>query len=116
MDSKIKNVVEYAVVSEKSIEAYLVKKVTEVGCLCLKYSNPNMIGYPDRLVVEPNGFVEWVELKSKGRKPSPIQVVRFDELRRLGHTIHVIDSKDDVDKFVDRIRDINALEILLDEI
>ena len=116
MDKKIKNVVEYAVVSEKSIEAYLVKRVTEVGCLCLKYSNPNMVGYPDRLVVEPNGFVDWVELKSKGRRPSPIQVVRFDELRKLGHTIHVIDSREDVDKFVSHIIDINALETLLDEI
>ena len=100
MDRKIKNVVEYAVVSEKAIEAYLVKRVTEAGCLCLKYTNPNMIGYPDRLVVEPNGIVQWVELKSKGRKPLPIQKVRFEELRELGHEIFVIDSKEDVEKFI----------------
>jgi hypothetical protein len=100
MRKDIKTIVEHAVVSEKAIEAYLVKRVTAAGCLCLKYTNPNMVGYPDRLVVEPNGLVQWVELKSKGQHPSPIQLVRFGELRDLGHEIFVCSSRDDVDKFI----------------
>jgi len=100
MEKKILNIVEYATTSEKAIEAYLVKEVTKAGCLCLKYSNPNATGYPDRVVIEPNGIVQWVELKSKGRRPSPIQQIRFDELRSLGHEIFIIDSREKVDAFI----------------
>ena len=103
MRKDIKTIVGHAVVSEKAIEAYLVKRVTAAGCLCLKYTNPNMVGYPDRLVVEPGGMVQWVELKSKGEHPTPIQLVRLNELRGLGHDIFVCSSREDVDKFIKQL-------------
>lgn len=97
MDKKIKNLTHHAEVSEKAIERYLNQKAAEHGLPCLKYSNPNMVGYPDRLLVLPGGAVIWVELKSKGRKPTKIQQMRIAELIRLGQIVKVIDNKTDID-------------------
>ena len=97
MDKKIENIVRHADVSEKAIEAYLVRKVKDLGGVCLKYSNPGVVGYPDRVVLLPGGFVVWVELKSKGRKPNRVQQLRIDQLREMGHNVAVVDSKDQVD-------------------
>lgn len=104
MRRDIKNVVEHAEVSEKAIEAYLIKRVTITGCLCLKYTNPNMVGYPDRLVVVPGGRVVWVEVKSRGKHPSPIQVFRFGELRELGHEVYTVSSREEVDEVIKHIK------------
>lgn len=96
----IYNITHHSEVSEKEIEKYLSKRAKEIGVLCLKYSNPNMVGYPDRLLAIPGGNVIWVELKSKGQKPSKIQAARFEQLARLGHTVYVIDNKTDIDKLL----------------
>lgn len=101
MDKRsIENITCHADVSEKSIERYLVEQVSQIGLICLKYSNPNMVGYPDRLLVIPGGCVIWVELKSRGRKPSRIQQLRMAQLSGLGHTVRVIDNKADVDELI----------------
>lgn len=100
---KIENLTRHSEVSEKAIERYLVERAGEAGMPCLKYSNPNMVGYPDRLLVVPGGAVAWVELKSKGRKPSMIQRQRIAELERLGHYVCVIDNKADVDNLINDI-------------
>lgn len=96
----IENITAHAEVSEKAIERYLVRRATENGMLCLKYSNPNMVGYPDRLLVLRGGGVVWVELKSRGRKPSMIQQLRMAELAEMGHRVLVIDSKAGVDELI----------------
>lgn len=90
----------HAEVSEKAIEKYLTEKVKGIGGICLKYSNPNMTGFPDRLVCLKGGRTAWVELKSKGKKPAKIQTVRMDELSRLGFDVYTVDSKAAVDVLV----------------
>lgn len=70
MNRNIKNIVEHADVSEKAIERYLCDVVKKLGGVCLKYSNANMVGYPDRVALMPGGLCVWFELKSKGaRRP-----------------------------------------------
>ena len=65
MEKKIEKIVKHAEVSEKAIERYLSDSVKELGGICLKYSNPGMAGYPDRICLLPGGVTIWVELKSK---------------------------------------------------
>ena len=86
-----------AEVSEKAVEAYLVAEAKKRGLLCLKYSNSNRVGFPDRILLLPGSRVAWVELKSKGKRPSPIQTVRFRELRDQRHQVYVADSRETVD-------------------
>lgn len=106
MDKKLENIVRHSEVSEKEIEKYLRRQCAARGLLCLKYSNPCAVGYPDRLVVIPDGKVVWVELKSRGRRPSAIQAVRHEELRVIGHAVSVIDSREGVDRLLDRLDDL----------
>ena len=98
MDKRsITNLLRHSERSEKSIERYLFERVREMGGECLKYSNPNMAGYPDRVALLPGGMTVWVELKSRGARPRALQEVRISRLRELGHRVHVIDSKEGVD-------------------
>lgn len=95
--SRIDHIFHHADESEKAIEAYLVKRCKEKGYKCLKYSSPSEVGYPDRLVLLPEGKVVWVELKSKGKKPRPIQTKRAEELWSMGHQVYCCDSRSSVD-------------------
>ena len=100
MKKSIENILRHSEVSEKAIEKYLVKKVKTIGGVCLKYSNPNMDGYPDRLVVLPGGRASWVELKSKNKKPTKLQMLRHKQLADMGHNVNVVDSKNNVDYLI----------------
>lgn len=100
----IENLTRHADVSEKAIERYLVERAEQNGMPCLKYSNPNMTGYPDRLLVLSGGGVVWVELKSRGRKPTKIQQIRIAELTGMGHLVKVIDNKADIDELIKTIK------------
>lgn len=93
----------HAETSEKAIEQHLRRRMADLGLPCLKYSNPGESGYPDRLVCLPGGRVLWVELKSSGKRPTRMQLLRHDELRRLGHTVLVADSRTAVDGLADKI-------------
>lgn len=101
----VANIANHAEVSEKAIEKYLIGQAEANGLLCLKYSNPNMVGYPDRLLVLPGGGVVWVELKSKGRKPTKIQQMRISGLRNRGHYVWVIDNRKSVDSLMEKYRE-----------
>lgn len=98
--NSIENITRHAEVSEKAIERYLVQQAKQNGLPCLKYSNPNMVGYPDRLLVLRSGKVIWVELKSRGRKPSKIQQMRMAELAGMGHLVKVMDNKASIDELI----------------
>lgn len=89
----IRNIIGHSDKSEKIIEKFLVDEIRKIKMVCLKYSNPNMVGYPDRVILMPGGRVIWVELKSAGRKPSMPQKIRMRELAEMGHDVRVIDSR-----------------------
>jgi hypothetical protein len=99
----IDKLINHSEVSEKAIERYLVERVKATGGICLKYSNPGEIGYPDRLCISPNGVTRWVELKSKGEELRAIQVKRIDRLLRMGHSVWVCDSKQTIDNLINSL-------------
>ena len=86
--------------SEKRIEEYLSREVSARGGLCLKYFNPAMTGYPDRLCMLPGGVTFWVELKAPGKKPRRVQELRHKQLAGLGQSVHVADSPEGVDSIL----------------
>lgn len=96
----IDKLINHSEVSEKAIERYLVKRVKAMGGICLKYSNPGEVGYPDRLCLFPNGVSRWVELKSKGEELRAIQVKRIERLLRMDHSVWVCDSKQTIDNLI----------------
>ena len=84
--------------SEKWLEAELVKRVKAIGGKALKFSSTVETGYPDRLIIMPEGLTYWAEIKSEGEKPRKIQEVRIKYLRLMGHTVFVIDSEESLAK------------------
>lgn len=110
MEKKIENIVKHADVSEKVTEAYLVRRIKDLGGVCLKYSNPGVVGYPDRVAVLPGGVTVWVEVKSRGKRPNKVQQLRHEQLRRLGHNVAVVESKQQVDFLLAGVNFISGLE------
>lgn len=98
--NRIENLTKHAEISEKVIEKHLVERVKALGGLALKFASGTMIGYPDRLVLLPHGFTMWVELKSKGKKPRKLQIMRHAQLEALGNYVNVVDSIEGVDELL----------------
>ncbi len=104
MKRSIDNIIQHSQVSEKMIEKYLFDSVKALGGICLKYSNPNMAGFPDRVVLLPNGITIWVELKSKGKKPTGLQKIRIARMKEIRHEVYVIDSRESVDAMLNKVK------------
>ena len=79
--------------NEKLIEKKLVAEIKKKGGIALKFSSFFMTGFPDRIVLLPGGNIYFVELKTTGAKPKPIQEERIKELRKLGFKALVIDNQ-----------------------
>lgn len=86
--------------SEKWLERYLQKRVKETGGLCLKYSNPIVTGFPDRLILYPGGVALWAEIKSLGKEPTPLQLHRLRQLQQLEFRTWVCDTPEKVEEIV----------------
>jgi hypothetical protein len=85
---------------EAVAEAYLRQRVEERGGMCPKFVDPSRRGAPDRMVLLPGRPVYFVEMKRQkvGRLMS-WQERYHEDLRRLGHKVSVLWSKEDVDAF-----------------
>lgn len=86
---------------EISIEAYLVKRVEELGGIAVKMNIQGRVGWPDRLVVLHGGRTLYVELKRpKGGRVSATQKHVHAQLLRMGHTVWVLKNRDEIDEAI----------------
>lgn len=88
---------------EKYIESKLVKAAKEMEGIALKFVSPGFDGMPDRLVLLPIGRIAFVEVKSPGKKPRPLQLARHEMLRKLGFKVFVLDDATDIEKILKEI-------------
>lgn len=88
---------------EKVIEKQLVKETKLRGGLCEKW-NSGSVGWPDRIVILPDGKFGFVEVKAPGEKPRPIQVHRHNQLRQLGYKVYVLDRPEQIGGILDGIQ------------
>lgn len=72
---------------ESLIEKHLVAEVKKAGGVAFKFVSPGRRSVPDRIVLLPGGRLVFVECKAPGKAP------RADQLRELGFTVVVLDSK-----------------------
>ena len=86
---------------ETSLERALVRAVSNMGGMALKFVSPGMAGVPDRLVLLPEGRIAFVEMKAPSRKPRPLQRLRHEQLRSLGFRVYVMDSKEKIREVLD---------------
>ncbi|GFH40253.1 VRR-NUC domain-containing protein [Pseudolactococcus insecticola] len=85
---------------EKIIEQKLGIAVKSAGGRCLKFITPTLDGVPDRLVLMPQGRIAFVEVKQKGQKPRPLQVLRMKQLTNLGFRCFVLDDIEQIPEIV----------------
>lgn len=88
---------------EKYIEAKLVKEVKKRGGLCEKW-NAGTSGWPDRIVLLPDGKFGMVEIKAPGKNPRKLQIHRHEQLRNLGYNIYVLDDLGQIGGILDGIQ------------
>jgi len=85
-------------VLEKETEKYLVNLVKKSGGLSYKWIS-TVSGVPDRIVFL-SGAIHLVELKTETGRLSPRQELVFNDLGEQGFPVHVLHSKEDVEKFL----------------
>ena len=88
---------------EKYIEQKLVREVRKRGGLCEKW-NSSSAGWPDRIVLLPNGKIGFVEVKTLGEKPRKLQIHRHDQLRALGYKVFILDDAGQIGGILDDIQ------------
>lgn len=86
--------------NEKYIEKRLREEVERAGGLCIKLLPFNFAGLPDRMVLLPLSRLIFVEIKSKGKKPSKIQIIVHKQLAQLGFDVRVIASFEHLANFI----------------
>lgn len=86
---------------ERVAEQYLREQVTALGGMCPKFIDPARRGAPDRMVLLPGLPVHFVEMKrAKLGRLEAHQERYHADLRRLGHRVWVLWSKEDVRAFI----------------
>lgn len=85
---------------EGAIENYLKQRCEKQGWLCYKFMPCGYNGVPDRIVIG-NGRTIFVELKAPGETPRKNQLAIHKKMRKAGAEVHVIDTKEQVDAFID---------------
>lgn len=86
--------------NEKLIERKLSERVRSKGGIALKLYSTYFTGLPDRLILMPGGRTYFAELKTTGKKPTARQLVVHEMLRGMGFRVDVIDSQEDIEKFI----------------
>lgn len=88
---------------ERAIEEYLRDRVKAAGGRAYKFVSPGNRGVPDRMILLPGGKIIFAELKAPGKKPSPVQKLQHEKIRKLGFEVLTIDNKTAVDELISRI-------------
>ena len=89
---------------EKEVEKKLVQAVKARSGICPKWGSPGFDGMPDRIVLLPKGKIGFVEVKSPGKKPRPLQEVRHGMLQRLGFLVFVLEEPEKIGGILDAIQ------------
>lgn len=83
---------------ERDVERRLVTRVEQAGGECLKHGQD---GWPDRIVMLPNGVLVWVELKRPKGTLKGLQIYRATQLAKLGQQVVCLYSVAEVNEFMD---------------
>jgi Holliday junction resolvase len=78
---------------ERDVQAKKIKELESQGYYVIKLVRTNKNGIPDLIAIPKNSDVIFVEVKSPGKKRSPLQEFRDDELSKHGVEVQVYDGK-----------------------
>ncbi len=90
--------------NEKLLEKKLREEVKKLGGLALKFASASYTGMPDRIILMKGGRVQFVELKSTGRKQTERQLVVSKMLMKYDFKVTVIDDQSGLDNFLNSLK------------
>jgi hypothetical protein len=88
---------------EKDIERKMCEMIKQRGGLTYKFTSPNNLGVPDRLVITPNGAVWFVELKAERGRLAKMQQFQIAELKKRGANVRVVYGLEAAKDFVEEV-------------
>lgn len=88
---------------EKELERKFVNILRKRGCIVYKFVSPGNAGVPDRLVITPDGKVHFAELKQRGKKMRPLQVMQAKRLAKNHVKVHLVDSMEAIRAFLQEV-------------
>lgn len=77
--------------SEKKLEKKISQFMQREGWLSVKLMRTSPSGMPDRMFLK-SGRTVFFEIKTRGAKPSPLQLYRLNELRENGFVAEWVDG------------------------
>lgn len=86
---------------ERNIERKLVNGVKVLGGIAYKWVSPGNTGVPDRIVIFPDGKIEFVELKTETNKPTPLQLAQMKRLKQKHCVVYVLRGEKAVNEYLD---------------
>ena len=87
---------------ERDVEKKLIDEVKKRGGLCEKWTS-GTVGWPDRIIILPDGKIAFAELKAPGKKLRPLQERRKRQLESLGFSVFCIDNPESIGGVLDEI-------------
>lgn len=96
-------------INEKSVENYFKARAKSAGFLVRKAQWVGHNHCPDRILMT-KALTVWVELKAPGKVARGGQLREHERMRKAGQHVVVIDNKDDVNKLINYLRDLNMPE------
>lgn len=88
--------------AENFVEGYLHTQAKKRNFICYKFLSGND-GVPDRVLIG-NGYTVFIETKAPGRTTRVLQKAVIRQMRTAGANVFVIDSRQDVDRLLDYIK------------
>lgn len=70
--------------TEQQVQTKLIKDLEQKGYYVIKLVKTNKNGIPDLIAIPPGSDVEFIEVKRKNGKVSPLQEYRIKELIKHG--------------------------------
>lgn len=92
--------------SEKKLEKQLKETVEKkMDGICVKLTAEFSNGIPDRVCLLPKGKTFFVEVKTTGKKPRPLQLWWHERLRALGFQVYILDKHEQLDTIIAENKD-----------
>ena len=89
---------------EKVIEKKVSEYAKKNGVISYKINSVSCRGLPDRMFLNNDGGIYFIEFKQKGKRPTELQSLKIKELQERGFKVSVIDNIEDGLNVIDEFK------------
>jgi len=92
-------------VKERDVEKAVCDYARKAGFLTYKFTSPNHMSVPDRIFINPDGLIFFIEFKAPGKKATPKQMREMHRLAQQGCHVFLCDDINQGETLVDFLGD-----------